>query len=252
MLSAIRKRISPTSVVAFMALFFAMTGGAYAAKRYLITSTKQISPSVLKSLQGKAGNNGATGPAGAAGTPGAQGPQGPAGSGGPAGPAGARGETGAAGAKGAKGATGSPWPVGGTLPSEATETGTYVFSSATGTPTFLEEYLATTISFPIPLTAPLDSEHTIFVPVPHEGSQTPAQCENTEHPGAASAENPEAAPGYLCVFEAHSYNLKQREVGFEVPQVGEGADVSGTIMLQIPEQHTAETFGAGTWAVTAP
>ncbi len=75
MFSAIRRhmRVSPTTVIATLALVFAMTGGAYAAKKYLITSTKQISPSVLKALQGKAG------PAGAAG---AQGPAGPAGSGG--------------------------------------------------------------------------------------------------------------------------------------------------------------------------
>jgi len=59
MLSALRSRVTYANVTATLALLFAMTGGAYAAKAYLITSTKQIKPSVLKSLQGKAGAKGA-------------------------------------------------------------------------------------------------------------------------------------------------------------------------------------------------
>ena len=64
MFGGIRKRVSYTNVVLTLILVFAMSGGAYAAGRYLITSTKQISPKVLKALAGKSG---ATGPAGAAG-----------------------------------------------------------------------------------------------------------------------------------------------------------------------------------------
>ncbi len=79
-----------------------MTGGAYAAKKYLITSTKQISPSVLKSLKGANGRNGANGANGAAGAPGATGPTGPAGPAG-SGTPGAKGEAGAEGKPGAPG-----------------------------------------------------------------------------------------------------------------------------------------------------
>ncbi len=97
MFSAIRRcmHVSPATVIATLALVFAITGGAYAAKKYLITSTKQISPSVLKALQGK------TGPAGGNG---AQGPAGPAG---PQGPAGAKGENGVAGTNGTNGTNGT-------------------------------------------------------------------------------------------------------------------------------------------------
>ncbi len=103
---ALRERIhvSPTSVIATLALVFAMTGGAYAAKKYLITSTKQISPSVLKALQGKAG------PAGAAGAAGAQGPAGPAGPAGK-GEKGEKGDTGSSGT-GTPGANGKNAAVG--------------------------------------------------------------------------------------------------------------------------------------------
>lgn len=38
----IRKHVSYANVAATVALVFAMTGGAYAAKRYVITSMKQI------------------------------------------------------------------------------------------------------------------------------------------------------------------------------------------------------------------
>ena len=60
-----RRRPGYAEVTATVALVLAMGGGAFAAGHYLITSTKQISPSVLKQLQGKAGAGGAPGAAGA-------------------------------------------------------------------------------------------------------------------------------------------------------------------------------------------
>ena len=155
MFSAMRRRmrVSPATVIAGLALVFAMTGGAYAAKKYLITSTKQISPSVLKSLQGKAGAAGAPGAQGPAGPAGAQGAQGPAGSGGAKGEAGAAGKAGATGATGAtgpKGATGANGLTGftETLPSKKTETGSWgVIGAFLGGP----EVAAAPISFAIPL-----------------------------------------------------------------------------------------------------
>jgi hypothetical protein len=68
-----------------------MSGGALAAKHYLLSKTSQISPTVLKALKGKEGPRGL---AGAAGTPGAAGKEGAAGREGSAGREGARGETG--------------------------------------------------------------------------------------------------------------------------------------------------------------
>ena len=52
MFSGIRKRLTYANVTATLALVFAMTGGAYAAKHYLITSKAQISPKVLKRAAG--------------------------------------------------------------------------------------------------------------------------------------------------------------------------------------------------------
>jgi hypothetical protein len=80
-----RRHLNYANVVATLALVFAMSGGALAAKHYLINSTKQIKPSVLKSLKGNTGKPGAAGPGGPAGP---AGPVGPVGPGGPAGPAG--------------------------------------------------------------------------------------------------------------------------------------------------------------------
>jgi hypothetical protein len=94
MFSRIRKRLTFANVAMTLALVFAMTGGAYAAGKYLINSTKQINPKVLKALKGKAGP---AGPAGLAGAAGAQGPAGPAGVG----------KEGSPGKEGEKGATGT-------------------------------------------------------------------------------------------------------------------------------------------------
>jgi hypothetical protein len=100
---------SPALVLAITALVLALTGSAVAAKRYLITNTKQISPKVLKQLarmsaaQGAAGGKGANGANGTNGAPGERGPTGDKGPRGDKGPTGDKGATGEAGPRGAAG-----------------------------------------------------------------------------------------------------------------------------------------------------
>jgi len=60
-------------VIACLALFVASTGTSIAASHYLITSTKQIKPSVIKKLKGANGPRGNTGAAGVDGVDGAAG-----------------------------------------------------------------------------------------------------------------------------------------------------------------------------------
>src|ERR1700761_8493475 len=102
MLRRLRARMTYANVVATLALIFAMTGSAVAATHYLITSSKQISPKVLKELKAP-GKTGATGPAG---SPGAQGLRGPAGANGANGANGIQGEPGPKGDQGPKGLEG--------------------------------------------------------------------------------------------------------------------------------------------------
>jgi hypothetical protein len=77
-----KRSLNYANITATLALVFSMSGGALAANHYLINSTKQIKPSVLKSLKGAAGKPGSAGPAGPTGptgATGAQGAQGPVG-----------------------------------------------------------------------------------------------------------------------------------------------------------------------------
>jgi hypothetical protein len=71
-----KRSLNYANVTATLALVFSMSGGALAANHYLISSTKQISPKVLKKLKGNAGAPGTNGTPGATGATGATGPQG--------------------------------------------------------------------------------------------------------------------------------------------------------------------------------
>jgi hypothetical protein len=82
------KRPSLPTVLSATALFFSLAGAGLAADRYIITSTSQIKPSVLRNLEsrGSAGPKGERGPAGAQGATGAQGLEGSSGAAAASGP----------------------------------------------------------------------------------------------------------------------------------------------------------------------
>lgn len=127
----LRKALSYANVVSTLALVLAMSGSAFAATHYLINSTKQINPKVLRQLRGARGEGGATGTAGATGSsglegkagaegkPGGEGNQGAAGREGPEGKEGhegkrgVKGEEGPQGREGPEGQQGTEGPEGG-------------------------------------------------------------------------------------------------------------------------------------------
>jgi hypothetical protein len=106
------RQLSPSLVISVIALIVALGGSAVAAG-YVITSTNQIAPSVLKKLKGNRGAKGAQAKIGANGVQGAAGPQG------------APGAPGAQGLQGVQGVQGVPGPFPGVLPSGKTLRGTF-------------------------------------------------------------------------------------------------------------------------------
>src|SRR5881394_3694847 len=139
MLRIIRRNLNVPTAVAVVALVFAMTGGAFAAKDYA-TGSKQSS--------GKRGPKGPKGDTGPKGDKGDTGPQGP------------------------KGDTGDPWTAGGFLPSGKSLGGTWVAGVG---PEILpgKGAAAASISFGIPLTAP---PTIVIVKKGQEGTEHAAEC----------------------------------------------------------------------------
>lgn len=282
MLKAIRRRMTYANVVATLALMFAMTGGAFAAGKYLITSTKQIKPSVVASLKGVKGKNGKDGAAG---------PQGPAGPGGAAGPKGENGTSGQAGKdgvsvtssesagtieathcvgvggsklesvsgksyvcngkEGKEGKEGSPWVGGGTLPSEETETGTW------GTGPAGAEGGQGFKFFPISFTIPLKkAPQQVFVPSNKESEPgCPGRGGGSfSTTGQYKPTVPMAEPGMLCVYaegweEAEFVGVKTSIYENEEWFMDPGTAASGAML----DVHCLSNFciAMGTWAVSA-
>jgi hypothetical protein len=239
MFSLIRRRLTYANLALTIALVFAMSGGALAAGHYLITSTKQISPKVLKSLKGTNGKNGTSGATGPSGPAGPAGPAGTAGGPGPAGPAGPAGATGAAGAAGKNGTTGFTEK----LPSKKTETGSWTVSATDeNSPIFVP------ISFPIPLTTGLGAANVHYVGSAGNGSTCPG-----------TAEEPAAEQGNLCVYQAFVSGIEVEGEDLAVAAIHvagafpppPGAGISGAVVwLTANAGETPSSYG--TWAITAP
>ena len=60
-MTKLRERLTLPLALSGLALFFALAGTGIAARHYLITSTRQVSPRVLRQLQGRSGSPGRDG-----------------------------------------------------------------------------------------------------------------------------------------------------------------------------------------------
>lgn len=287
MFSSIRKRMTYTNVAMTLALVFAMAGGAFAAggkhhkkahkkPAVVITSTKQISKSVLAALKGNVGPVGQQGPSGPAGLAGKDGTNGANGKDGTSVtslelaaknvncPTGGSEFTAAEGKKtfACNGKEGQPWTAGGTLPAKKTETGTWVSTSA------VQENVLAGISFNIPLAAVLgESEVHYILPNGKESKfnvTSHAFEEVTQSACSGSASEPAAEPGNLCVYESYSQGILHSgsapvvfiektgsAISNPLTSPGIGAGTSGA-MLEMKQSGSEAPTIYGTWAVTAP
>jgi hypothetical protein len=226
----IRTRLSYANVVATLALLFAMSGGALAASHYLVNSTKQINPKVLKKLRGARGPRGATGatgPTGHTGAQGAKGVTGPKGSDGAKGDRGERGETGNQGVPGLSALS--------DLPSGETESGTWGLGSVGGKP---GETLETSASFPIPLEEGAPSSQVIT-------AEVKAPVTHCSGPGRADK-------GFLCIYINKEVNVNPATKIVFNPEISPSPLGSGRFGFMMAWTTTGTDPGVfGTYTVTA-
>jgi hypothetical protein len=234
MLDRIHRKLGTAGfIISILALVAALGGGAYAASGGLNGKQKKEVEKIAKKFSGKPGAAGATGPSGAAGKDGSNGSNGTAGT------------AGTAGKNGTNGTNGSPWTAGGVLPSGSTETGAWSIQSTADEVT-AETAAVTSISFPVPLSAALDSEHVFYVPT--TGPESP----EAEVACTGSVEAPAAAKGDLCVYEGFlqaGLALSGRPIT-ELNATTEGASTAGAILgFEVTQPSVS---GRGSWSVTAP
>ncbi len=255
MFQRVSKHITPATILASVALVFAVTGGAFAASgsggnlpaKATAPAAHAATAKKKPGSKGKAGPRGPAGPKGAAGATGATGPAGATGPGGPQGPAGANatnGEKGEQGVQGIRGKEGERGETGASafepLPGERTETGLWAINTPSPS-----AYVP--ISFSIPLSGELAAADVHFVTEEEwkkEGGKTPpAGCV-----GGTGA-SPTAEPGNLCVYV--TVESPGEFVEFLNPGgITNGAGKSGTLFFLA--SATSVSTQAGTWAVTAP
>ncbi len=248
MFSKIRKRLTYANVAMTLALVFAMSGGAYAASKYIITSTKQIKPSVLKSLKGKAGPAGAQGLKGEAGAAGAS----------------VTGKEGPVGKEGKEGPQGPPGTTGftKTLPSGESEKGDWALG---GEASFVEG----SVSFGIPLGEAPTAHYIRVGGLEANWNQTTNKLEEVAPTKCGSpvgtAAKPKANPGNLCVYASEEVNTLKEYGSSALPKICAFGTAAGLCVFEATE-GAADPYGfglstlsevagvvsvRGTWAVTA-
>ncbi len=277
MFSGIVRHVHASTAIAFAALVLSMAGGAFALGGQGGSGPKAASAggssggrsagvatatASKKKSKGKAGPRGPRGPAGATG---AAGPTGPAGTGGAQGPQGPAGGTGLQGPEGKEGKQGEPGKTeiktetnfAPTLPSKATETGSWSFT-AYEKPVPGLTHINVPISFSIPLAAGtpgspvIESEHVYFI-------AAGATATSGEGCDIGTAEKPEAAPGNLCVYTTAlqpTVQSSEPPLSFDSGLSQEGVGTTGANLIFFIDKYEGGTGegtaeGVGTWAVTA-
>jgi hypothetical protein len=189
--------------------------------RYIITSTKQIKPGVLKQLKVR-------GRTGAAGAPGSAGPQGLAGATGPKGVGGAKGVEGPKGADGLSALS--------TLPSGQTESGEYGLNQASQERS--DDGSAGELFGS--LREPVPASHVIYN---SEGASS-THCSGAGH----------ADPGFVCIYSSVAGGILAAPSihNIEVSPATEGTGRFGFDMSWFISATTGENaFDLGTYSVTA-
>lgn len=272
MFQAIRKHLTPSTFIAFMALIFAMTGGAFAASSHgggsgskptaLVGANTTVATTAKSKAKPKtkAGARGPAGPAGKNGTNGTNGAQGATGPAGPAGPTGPAGGPGIAGTNGSNGTSVTGVAIPTSEKAKCGGQGGTAYTSASGTENVCNGTTGFTETLPVGKTEtgewslsvpaenptlktslPVSSISFVIpltaAPVAHylkKGEQETAEC-----PGTAA--EPEAAEGQLCVYAELEVNapgsLTADAATFGAKIVSDGGEPGGVAF--------------GTWAVTA-
>ncbi len=271
MFHAIRKHLNPTTVVAFTALVFAMTGGAFAASSGSggggsgAKATASVTPlaTAAKSKakpKTKAGARGPAGPAGKNGTNGTNGAQGATGPAGPTGPTGPAGGPGVAGTNGSDGAGVTGVAIPASEKAKCGGQGGTAYTSASGTENVCNGQTGFTETLPAGKTE--KGEWSLAVPAENPTLKTSlpvssisfviplvaapdahylkkGEQETAECPGTAA--EPEAAEGQLCVYA-------ELEVNAPGSLTADAATVGAKIVSDGGEPGGV---AFGTWAVTA-
>jgi hypothetical protein len=241
--------------VAVLALVMALVGGAYAAGGLTKSQEKQVTK-IAKKYAGKPGANGANGTNGTNGKDGTNGTNGSPGTNGKSvtlaaatgcgEPGGTKLTVGAESEEVCNGQTGFTE----TLPAGKTEEGSWAMSVQPHTGPFPFTFANAAISFVIPLAVAPEAHYIKpngmeLIEKAPSGSEeveevTPTECGSGIGPGV-NAENPQAAPGNLCVYAATEIALPEL---LKLASHPFGAVLSGAIGA------TGGT-GTGSWAVTA-
>ncbi len=152
---------------------------------------------------------------------------------------------------GANGADGSPWTAGGTLPSGSTQTGGWSFTADGSEFSNPMGFVPVAVSFNVPLASETPAANAHYV----SSNPAPAECENDDHPGAASVGNPEASPGHFCVYQSAlgSSGTTVTNLGIARLDLSDAGTSAGgaLILFSGTPPVTGAIGGFGSWAVTA-
>lgn len=226
-----RRRPSPATVIAILALVVALTGTALAAN--LISSRnikdgtikkRDLNAKLVKALS-KPGPRGAQGPPGEKGDKGDQGEQGP---------------------------PGASVFDGGTIPSGTTITGAWGGRYITAVPGNQQNSYLLTYSFPLPAPQRLTDSRVNF------GANTASPVGDADPACTGSVANPTAPANKVCIYSNEGPNGTRSNstlTGFKLSAAGVAtdADAYGFTVRIVDAGTVPGTLRAeGTWAYTAP